>query len=643
MTALSRLRGVFYPKRSLAARILFGFFLAFFIPGALIVFVLVRRLSELKNNSVEQLSAVRRAQSSMQIRQDVAFRSEWIDRRAAVPEEAAWVIAAAASRALESGENGAADLPAPDDDGHIWNRYPAEDSVGFIAHANEQDPRARRDYERSLSLAPLMRSVRERRTTIRTVSLWTASGVMRMSPWLDVHEALRQSNGELDHFAFNQNAKFPLSRPPGGDEAVWYSGLGGARLTPDNRAISLFVPVRDDSGTLLAAVAMEIDARRYVLESLEAGEMPGDVWFVVDAAGRLVSMTGRTAELLRWGRTAASQSLVDSPDPERQRLGRAVLASPLTVGNYRFGGSVSRLASARIRTTGWVFVEGMSGVARARMEAAAGEEIQPKSYSDLQRYVLLVFLYLVVAVLAVVFLVSRRISAPVLALVHAAEEIGRGRAVEVAGGQAPDELGRLAAAIGRMGRRVERRVETLRRLHSLFRASYQSTDMREVLSRASEAIAAFTRAERVWLYLYDADTNRLEAQYPGWNVPEEIIEQLKISVEAPSIVSMVFKSGEPYVSNDLSRDPYVNKKLQLTVAATNAVFCPLKAEDRTLGVAVATNRPGGFGHEEVDAMTSFADAASLLIKNVRLYSTLSGTVEELRRASRLKDYFLQNV
>src|SRR5204863_6149122 len=66
-------------------------------------------------------------------------------------------------------------------------------------------------------------------------------------------------------------------------------------------------------------------------------------------------------------------------------------------------------------------------------------------------------------------------------------------------------------------------------------------------------------------------------------------------------------------------------------------------EERTIGVAVAINRTGGFGHEEVDAMTSFADAASVLIQNARLYATLSGTVEELRRASRLKDHFLQNV
>jgi signal transduction histidine kinase len=77
--------------------------------------------------------------------------------------------------------------------------------------------------------------------------------------------------------------------------------------------------------------------------------------------------------------------------------------------------------------------------------------------------------------------------------------------------------------------------------------------------------------------------------------------------------------------------------------AENAIYAPLKTESETLGVVAAINRPGGFGREEIDAMTSFADVASLLLKNARLYATLTGTVEELRRASRLKDHFLQNV
>src|SRR4029077_13750587 len=142
--------------------------------------------------------------------------------------------------------------------------------------------------------------------------------------------------------------------------------------------------------------------------------------------------------------------------------------------------------------------------------------------------------------------------------------------------------------------------ETPRPLPPPFRASYQTTDLVEVLSRATEAVAAFTRAERVWFFLHDPDTNRLEAAWPGWDVSQEIARELQVSVKSPSIASMVFRTGEPYVTNDVEHDPYANRALQTVVGATNAIFCPLKAEDKTFGVAVATNRPGGFGHEEVD-------------------------------------------
>ena len=201
MTGFARLRRALSPRRSLAARLLFGFFLAFLIPGALIVFILMRRLNELKNNSVEQLTAVRVAQASMQIRQDAGFRAEWIDRRAAVAEEAAWSIAGAVNQALASPAP-AGELPVLDGTGS-GSLFPP-DTVAFIADAHEKDPQARRDFAATLQVARLLRGARERRPTIKNVSIWTASGVMRMSPWMDIHDALKQSGGELDHFPFNQ-------------------------------------------------------------------------------------------------------------------------------------------------------------------------------------------------------------------------------------------------------------------------------------------------------------------------------------------------------------------------------------------------------------------------------------------------------
>ncbi len=284
-----------------------------------------------------------------------------------------------------------------------------------------------------------------------------------------------------------------------------------------------------------------------------------------------------------------------------------------------------------------------SGAAGKRIEEAAKLEIPPQSFAGLKRDVILLFLYLVVAVFGAVLLVSRRITQPVDELLMAAEAIGEGRVVHVEGSKSADELGRLAAAIDRMGKRVARRVETLRRLHHLARSGYRTTDRKEILARSSEAIGAFTRAETVLFMLHDPNTNRLEAAWPGWNISEELASRVKVPVDARSIAGTVFKSGEAYYSNDVDHDPYASKDLQKLFGTRNLLLAPLKTESETFGVVCAINRPGGFGREEADAMTSFADVASLLLKNARLYSTLTGTVEELRRASRLKDHFLQNV
>ena len=95
MRLLPRLKVWLDPRRSFAARLLFGLFLAFLIPGAIFVFLLEGRVRELQDSSLEQFTAVRRVQSSLQLQQDASFRAEWIDRRAATAEEGAWALASA--------------------------------------------------------------------------------------------------------------------------------------------------------------------------------------------------------------------------------------------------------------------------------------------------------------------------------------------------------------------------------------------------------------------------------------------------------------------------------------------------------------------------------------------------------------------
>ena len=645
MKTLERLVRRLDPRRSVAARLLFAFFLTSFIPAAVFMFVFARRLSDLQESSLQRLSYVKVAEAPIRIRQDASYRTEWLERRVKTAEEAAWSMAGLVQVALTGNilPKTLKGLPEPDEHGHVWNRMPEMDSVGFLQGSRARDPQARRDAERLAEIAQPLLLARERRPSIRSISVWTASGAMRYSPWVDIHDSIVHSGGALENWTFNRLARFPEVPSAAGDKAVWLPAFSGPRITPEGRLVGLLVPVRDEAGKLLAGVSLGIDARRFFAEAAEAGQLQGDIWCGLDEEGHAILMTARAAAILKW-RGDPSETLANSPDAERRALAKEILGPARSATEHVFGGRRHLFASSKVKTTGWVFLEGLSAQAVSKLEDEAVQEGQPERFRVLRRDLFLLFAYLFLAVLLIVGLLSKRFSAPVEDLVRAAEDIGEGRAVELSATRSPDELGRLGAALDRMGRRVERRVETLRRLHTLLRTTYRSTDLQEVLARCAEASAAFTRAERVIFFLHNPDTNRLEAAWPGWNVAAETTEKLKIPVEGRSIAGTVFRSGEVYATNDLDHDPYAFLALREIVGPSQSgVFAPLKTEDRMIGVAVALNRPGGFGHEEVDAMTSFADAASLLITNARLYETLTGTVDELRRASRLKDQFLQNV
>jgi signal transduction histidine kinase len=631
------------PRRSLAARLLLAFLFTSFLPGAVFLFLLDRRLTDLQESSLQRRSIAKVAEAAIRINQDARYRAEWIERRVKTTEETAWSLAEELRILLTEPRASTRPLPPPDPDGRVWNRKPEDDTVGLLSRAGANDPRARRDATQLAVVARLLSAARGRRPSLHSVSVWTASGAMRRSPWLDIREALARNGGELDDRVFNPIARFPEVPPAGGDAALWLSTLMESHPAAESRLVTLLVPVRDKSGRLLAGLSLEVDARRFFAEAIEASVMQGDVWFALDSAGHSMLMTERAASILKW-RGDAGETLADSPDRERRALAQAVSGARRTASEYVFDGKRHRFACARVPTTGWVFVEGLSSDALRSLGEEALQEAQPNRYRVLKRELLFLFTYLSLAVLVATVLLSKRLWAPVERLVRAAEDIGEGRTVELSAAGSPDELGRLATALDQMGKRVERRVETLRQLHTLLRLTYRATDLREVLARCAEAIAAFTRSQRVIFFLHNVDTNRLEGTWPGWNLPQEMASALKIPLDGRSIAGMVFRTGDVYVTNDLDHDPYASRLLEQIIGkTTSGVFAPLKTEDKTFGVAVALDRPGGFGYEEVDAMTSFADAASLLITNARLYETLTGTVEELRRASRLKDQFLQNV
>src|SRR5512132_1763558 len=184
MKLLPRLKIWLDPRRSFAARLLFGLFLAFLIPGTILVFLLEGRVRDLRDSSLEQFGVVRRVQSSLQLQQDTSFRAEWIERRAAAAEEAAWALGSAVELALTAPLDVSEAAIAKDEHGHVWNTRPENDTVGFLRPDSAGDAKARDDYLRLRSVAPLMNELRARRRAIKNLSIWTASGAMRAAPWM---------------------------------------------------------------------------------------------------------------------------------------------------------------------------------------------------------------------------------------------------------------------------------------------------------------------------------------------------------------------------------------------------------------------------------------------------------------------------
>ena len=611
------------PRSSVTSRLLLGFFLAFCIPGGTLVFLLERRLSQLEKRSAEQFVAVQVSDVLDRMREDAGFRAEWIERRTRLLEEAVSTLADSFKLAIAAPAVQPAGVspPAPSTE-RIWVTGDTNGSTAFRIADRAPSPGAHRDLEKSGPLLPLAARLLERRPVIRSVTFRTASG------------AARRITRRDERFAAPGGVALPASS--GTERFSWSevdtsSGVATATLS---------VPIRSQDGTNLGSIHAAVDAGRLVHESLGRAETRGDLWIAIDGAGHTIAVSPRGESLL--GCTLLSGTLDASPDAACRELGKALRrGGPAARSAARR--SSNRVAGARIASTDWTFAEIYTPAGLAKVASQAKSEMSPLPYAELRRDVLLFFAYLLVAVFGAVVLVSRRITEPVQELLRAAEAIGEGRTVHVAGTKSTDEFGRLSAAVDRMGKRVARRVETLRRLHHLSRAGFRTTDLKEILARSSEAMGAFTRAETVVFLLHDPNTNRLEAAWPGWNLSEEIAGLVRIPADARSIAGAVFKSGEAYYSNDVEHDPYRSPELHKLFGTRNALFAPLKTESETIGVVMAINRPGGFGREELDAMTSFADVASLLLKNAKLYATLTGTVDELRRASRLKDHFLQNV
>ncbi len=621
-------------------RLLRAFLLACLLPAAGLWFMMDAQIRQIRARALGIARTQRMESLRAEVRTEVRESARQLEEDLRVFEEAGSDLAAEAGRMLRAGPPPGARLPARGADGGIASRAPEEGTVAWIAPGSEGDPAARELYRRSRRLAPALNDLLVRRPEIRGIYLLSRAGVFRGAPWFDPFgpEAARHP-GLLQIRPTYEGRWAPVRRPGDPPDRPRWSDPYTEQVEAGDWIVTAAFPIRDEAGDLFASLQFDIPVRKiFAIPDSAGGNRVRRC--LVSANGALLSAN---EEGLRW-----HQRVFSSPnDPESRRLRTEVVNSRSPGGRYTLRGRLEEVFSSPVAGTNWLLLAAFPDDAVRVDDAATRYRVDALGWQRAREATGGIFLLLAGLSLAGLLRSTRSLSRPLSQLAQAADAVKDGKpgfaAPALPSGHQTAELAGLTESFRAMTREVRRRIETLSRLGDLTRQAGATLDLPETLARVTGIIAGFLNVQGCWILLHNARERRLEAVFPGVGLTEEDAASLRVPAGPGSLAGMVFATGEPYVSNALSRDPAASEQLVRRFRVENALFVPLRNEEETLGVLTAINRPGGFTSADLDAAVAFADVAGILLRRVLLFRKLEETVAELKRANYLKEHFLQNV
>jgi signal transduction histidine kinase len=180
-----------------------------------------------------------------------------------------------------------------------------------------------------------------------------------------------------------------------------------------------------------------------------------------------------------------------------------------------------------------------------------------------------------------------------------------------------DEVGRLALALNETATQLRRDIERLSGLYHMSLLIGAGAEVSRVGELLTRKIARLLGAEMCVILLYDEREQSIHAQSPGYGVSNDRLRLLRSKLEERSIAAQVIKSGEPYLTNDVTHDPLISHAAADLLGARELLAVPLLAGERIFGALEVMNRPGGFLEEDRRIVTIFASQAAQLLANAQ--------------------------
>jgi GAF domain-containing protein/HAMP domain-containing protein len=250
---------------------------------------------------------------------------------------------------------------------------------------------------------------------------------------------------------------------------------------------------------------------------------------------------------------------------------------------------------------------------------------------------------------AAIMVLTRRLTAPIQALLASTERIRRGDLAVPIGVTTNDEIGTLANAfnsmtarlrevIGSLEQRVtertqdlERRALQLQTASEIAQEAVSTHDLDTLLDRSVNLIQEHFGFYHVSIYAPDEQRQYAVLRAGAGEVGKIMVQRgYRVRIGEVGIVSHVAGSGEPRVINDVKTDFTFVKHPLLPDTACVAVL-PLKVAGRVIGVLdVQSQRVNAFTQDILAILQTLADQLAVAIENARLVGELRNSLSETR-------------
>src|SRR3989304_4514611 len=162
----------------------------------------------------------------------------------------------------------------------------------------------------------------------------------------------------------------------------------------------------------------------------------------------------------------------------------------------------------------------------------------------------------------------------------------------------------------------KRSEEELRILNTVMEAVHKSSDLKEVFNIALDKVMKLTDIDIVGIYLGDEATNEavLEA-HRGY--PDKYLVRAGRIKSPKGVTWKVISSGETYIVQDVSNDPYVGPAGKES-GFQSFMSVPIKAKDRAIGaIHFHSYKQNKFGKREVELFSSIGTQIAIAVAKTK--------------------------